>query len=348
MAVTIKDVAQLAGTSVAAVSVTLNGSASKTIRVGEETRRKIYAAAAQLGYVSNPIAKSLATGKTGAIGLLLPYADAFVDQNPFCNEVMTGVLHEVVRRQYNIMLFTATAGMNMDQIASMIYSRVEGVIVVLPPKDCSLYAKCERRKIPCVSILGEPEPEVWTVNSDDREGGRLAARHLINVGHKRLAILEGEVDNLTTAPRREGFCEVCREAGVEVIVEPSGFDWRMGDHAMRKILTRPKSDWPTAVFGANDLCAEGAMRVAREYGLSIPEDMAFVGYDDTWFAAMTQPPLTTVHMPIAEMGSQAAKMLINRLEGTAVDEIHKVLPVSLTIRNSCGQNVSIAKWAKRA
>ncbi len=338
MAVTIKDVARVAGTSVAAVSVTLNGSQSKTIRVGEETRRRIFAAAAQLGYVSNPIAKSLATGKTGAIGLVLPYADAFIDQNPFCNEVMSGILHEAVVRQYNIMLFTATNGIALDQVAMHLDSRVEGLLLVMPPAESALYLKCERRKIPCVSILREPEPEVWTVNANDFEGGRLAAKHLAKLGHKRVAILEGSDDVISSALRKQGFCEACAEAGIQVVCEPSGLNWRMGETSMKRLLSRPRSDWPTAVFCANDLCAEGAMRAAREFGLSIPEEMAFVGCDDTWFATMTQPPLTSVHMPLSEMGSLAAKMLISRLEGETVENIQPVLPVSLTVRQSCGQS----------
>ena len=117
MAVTIRDVAKLSGTSVTAVSATLNGSTGGTIRVGESTRERIYAAAAQLGYVSNPIAKSLASGKTKVIGLMLPYADAFVDHNPFCNQVMSGIMREVVHRHYNLMLYTATSG---DQLRRLL------------------------------------------------------------------------------------------------------------------------------------------------------------------------------------------------------------------------------------
>src|SRR5450432_1720236 len=115
MAITIRDVAKLAGTSVSAVSAALNGTTGSTIRLSEATRERIYAAAAQLGYVSNPIAKSLATGKTKVIGLMLPYADAFVDQNPFCAQVMNGIMREVVHRHYNLMLYTATSGMPPDR-----------------------------------------------------------------------------------------------------------------------------------------------------------------------------------------------------------------------------------------
>lgn len=336
MAVTIRDVARLAGTSPTAVSATLSGNSKTNIRVGKETRERIYAAAAQLGYSPSEIAKSLATGKTKVIGLVLPYADAFVDQNPFCSEVMSGIMQEVIDRHYNLMLFTAASGMSYDQIAMLIDSRVEGVLLVMPPDTGAIHLKCERRKIPYVSVLRPPHDNAWTVNCDDYSGGVLAAQHLYELGHRRVAVLQGGEDVNTTAPRRDGFLSVYREAGLEVQVVPAGFGWRFGLAAMQQVLELPRSQQPTAVFAANDLCAEGAMRAAKEFGLDIPSDLSVIGYDDTWFAAMTQPPLTTIRMPIVEMGHRAAKMLIDRLEEIDVPEQNPVLPVSLTIRHSCG------------
>lgn len=340
MAVTIRDVAKLAGTSPSAVSATLSGNTKTNIRVGKETRERIYAAAAQLGYSPSQIAKSLATGKTKVLGLVLPYADAFVDQNPFASEVMSGIMHEVVDRHYNLMLFTATSGMSYDQIAMLIDSRVEGVLLVMPPDDGAIHLKCERRRIPYVSILRDPHEGAWTVNSDDFAGGVLAAERLYSLGHRKVAVFQGSEDVTTSVPRREGFLSVYREAGLSVEVVPSGFGWRHGLTSMKQLVERPTSDLPTAIFAANDLCAEGAMRVAKEHGLSIPSDLAVIGYDDTWFATMTQPPLTTVKMPISDMGQRAAKMLIDRLEGIEVADPNPVLPVSLTIRHSCGSHAA--------
>lgn len=336
MVVTIRDVAKLAGTSPTAVSAVLSGNSKSNIRVGKETRERIFAAAAQLGYSPSQIAKSLATGKTKVIGLVLPYADAFIDQNPFASEVMSGIMQEVVDRQYNLMLFTATSGMSYDQIAMLIDSRVEGVLLVMPPDDGAIHLKCERRKIPYVSVLRKAHPGAWSVNSDDFSGGVLAAEHLYNLGHRHVAVLEGSLDVSTSAPRRDGFLSVYREAGLDVQVVPSGFGWRFGLASMRKVLEGPRSQHPTAVFAANDLCAEGAMRAAREFGLQVPDDLSVIGYDDTWFAAMMQPPLTTVRMPISEMGHKAASMLIDRLEDKEVPDREPVLPVSLTVRHSCG------------
>lgn len=339
MAVTIRDVAKLAGTSVTAVSATLSGTTGGTIRVGQLTRERILAAASELGYVSNPIAKSLATGKTKVLGLMLPYADAFVDQNPFCNQVMSGIMRAVIQRHYNLMLYTATSSVQRDRAASFLDSRIEGLLLVMPPADGAVIAKCRKRGIPFVSLLQSPASDVWTVNSDDYTGGRMAAEHLLSLGHRRIAHLVGSPGVITTQPRLKGFCDALNDAGVEILEEflvPSGFDWRMGMAATQSLLERSHRNLPTALFAANDLCAEGAIRAIRAAGMSVPDDVAVVGYDDTWFATLTQPPLTSVHMPIAEMGELAASMLIARLEGDTSVDPQPMLPVSLTVRQSCG------------
>lgn len=339
MAITIRDVAKLAGTSVSAVSVALNGKVDSTIRISPTTRQRIFAAAQELGYVSNPIAKSLATGRTKVIGLMLPYADAFVDNNPFCSLVMTGVMSEVVKSHYNLMLYTATGGIPLYQASVLIDARVEGLVLVMPPENSSVFDKCQRRGIHYVSVLRDPVDDEWTVNADEYAGGCLAAEHFIRLGHRKIAHFKGATGVSTAEPRFRGFCETLADAGIELpdkYVVQAGFDWHDGQAAMEEILTTCKDDMPTAVFAANDLCAEGALRAIKEAGLTCPDDIAIIGYDDTWFSSMTQPSLTTVHMPIAEMGAMATQMLIQRLENETPVSTNPVLPVSLTIRESCG------------
>ncbi|HTQ09726.1 MAG TPA: LacI family DNA-binding transcriptional regulator [Fimbriimonadaceae bacterium] len=339
MATTIKEVAELAGTSAAAVSATLNGTRSKNIRVGARTRERIYAAAAQLGYLPNPVARSLATGKSRVLGLMLPYVEAFTDHNPFCAQVTNGVLDEMVRSHYNLMLYTGASVQNGSKAAMMIDSRVDGLVLVLPPADSPIFLKCESRDIPYVSILREPVPGTLTVNADDFRGGHLATSHLIGLGHRRIAHLAGTDDVVTSAPRREGYRAALAEHGVradESLILQAGFDWRHGYAAMKELLAKPAALRPTAIFAANDLCAEGAMRAIREAGASIPEDFAIVGYDDTFFATLTQPALTSVRMPIEELGQLAVRLLVNRVERKPIADSHPVLPVSLTVRASCG------------
>jgi LacI family transcriptional regulator len=345
MGVTIRDVAKLAGVSVTSVSAALNGTSGKTIRVGAATREKIYAAAAQVGYISNPVAKSLATGRTKVLGLILPYSDAFLDQNPFCHELMAGIMREVVHDQYNLMLYTASSGIHTDETAALIDSRIDGLLLVMPPEKSPTYEKCVRLGIPYISVLKAPAPGEWTVNADDYDGGRRVGEHLISLGHRKIGHLKGGSEVVTSEPRCRGFRDAISEAGITIREEwfvSSGMDWRMGMNAMERILSLGPKNIPTAVFAVNDLCAEGAIRAVRAAGLSVPNDIAVVGFDDTWYATLTQPPLTTVHMPIQEMGEIAARMLIRRIEGDTDIDTKPVLPVSLTVRRSCGAPESIS------
>ena len=331
MAVTIKEVAKLAGTSAAAVSATLSGRSSN-IRVGEATKERIYQAAAELGYLSNPVARSLATGKTKVIGLLLPYVEAFTDHDPFCAQVTNGVLEEAVRRHYNVMLYTGGTGAAID-------SRVDGVVFVVPPEDSPGFVRCAKRHIKYVSVLREPSPDTLTVNADEFAGGHMATTHLLHLGHRRIAHLTGAPNVCTSHARLEGYKKALADAGIpsyDPYIRTAGFNWEAGYREMNRLLELPASDRPTAVFAANDLCAEGAIRAIREAGLGVPEDVALVGYDDTWFATMTNPPLTSVRMPIAELGQTAVRLLIECMEGRPVAEPHPILPVSLTVRASCG------------
>jgi LacI family transcriptional regulator len=344
MGITLKDVAREAGTSIASASATIHGSSGDSIRVGAATREKILKAAADLGYVGNPIAKSLATGKARAVGLMLPYVEAFVDENPFCAQVMHGVFEEAVRRHYNLVLYTAADGSQTRRFAHLIDNRVDGVLLVMPSDTSEVFARCEAQKLPHVSVLTDSTDTGWGVNADDYHGGFLAGQHLCQLGHRKICHLSGSVEVPTTVNRALGFRDALVQVGAEpdrIDVVESGFSSQHGFKAMNRVLRRPRAEWPSAIFACNDLCAEGAMRAIREKGLRIPEDFAVVGFDDTWYASMTQPPLTSVRMPIREMGQRAAKMLIDRLEEIEVTETRPILPVSLTIRESSGGEVRL-------
>ncbi len=338
---TIRDVAKLAGTSVSAVSAVLNSNGRHNIRVGPATRERICVAAAQLGYTANPIAQSLVTRKTGVLGLVFPYSSAFTDRNPFCTQVMSGVFEEVVREKYNLMLHTAIGDdWNDAHEKALLDPRVDGVILVLPTNDSPIVARCLQEGFPCVTVVYEPHsPEVYAINADEVAGGRLATEHLLALGHRRIAHLAGNPNVATTEGRKRGYLAALESAGLDLDPElliPAGFDWKDGYAAAEHLLVMPPAQRPTAIFAANDLCADGVLRGLHERGVRVPEEMALVGYDDTWFAAMTNPPLTSVYMPIYEMGMLAAKMLIARVEGREVAECQPILPVKLSVRESCG------------
>ncbi len=339
---TIRDVAKLAGTSVGSVSAALNGTGKHNIRVGLETRARIHDAARQLRYTPNPVARGLATRRSGVIGLAFPYAGAFIDRNPYTTQIMQGVFEEVVREKYNLMLHMAVGG-NEEGIAENILldPRMDGLILVLPAPGSHVLAKCRDRQYPCVAVTGGTDtPNISTINADDVAGGKLGTQHLIDLGHRRIAYLCGSSSVSTSVPRRIGYLSALREHGIEAsseLILDSGFDWRDGYDSMAALLELPREKRPTAVFAANDLCADGVLRLLRERGLSVPDDISVVGYDDTWYAEMTGPKLTSVHMPIYEMGVLAAQVLIAIVRGEEAPPTQHLLPVHLTVRESTKQ-----------
>jgi len=329
---------------VAAASTVLSGSVAASTRVSQATRERIADAARRLGYVPHPHARSLATRRAGAIGLVFPYVQAFTDQNPFCNGVMVGVFQEAISQKQNIMLFTAPAQDGETPLETDIVSpRVDGLVIVLPRPGSPLLDHCRSKKFPFVTVVHEPAPDEFSVNADDYEGGRLATEHLIGLGHRRIAHLVGDPKVSTSRLRREGYEAAMAEAGLRVdqrLLIPAGFDWSDGVRGMDRILALPASQRPSAVFAANDLCAMGVLKRMQEVGLRAPDDISVVGYDDTWIAETTDPPLTSVRMPIREMGVEATRLLISQVGGKDLSERQIVLPVSLTVRESTSSRLS--------
>src|SRR5579871_3987646 len=227
MPVTIRDVADLAGTSVAAVSAVISANRSHNIRVGSKTRARILEAAAELGYTPNPLAKSLVTGKTGVIGLVFPYSRAFTDGNPFSTCIMSGVFEEVVRERYNVMLHTAVGDdWSGADTNALLDPRVDGLLLVLPTPHSALIARCRKSRFPYVALVYDTDdPEIFTVNADEVTGGRLATEHLLQTGHRRIAHLMGDPRVATSAPRQRGYLAALEAAGIpkeEAQIVPAG------------------------------------------------------------------------------------------------------------------------------
>lgn len=338
---TLRDVANLANTSPAAVSATLNGTAAGKVRVGQATRQRILDAAKQLGYTPNLVAQSLALKRTGVLGFVFPYSHAFVDRNPFCTQIMAGVFEAAVDTQCNLMLHTALGDdWNAADDSALIDARVDGLLLILPTQNSPVVARCRRERFPFVAVCYQPSSnEDFTVNADDFAGGRLAAAHLLGLGHRRIAHLVGDLFVATAAPRLAGYRAAMQASGITPDpdwVVPAGFNSQGGYQAMKQLLALPLYRRPTAVFAANDQCAEGALLALKEAGLRVPDDMAIVGYDDTWYAERAQPALTSVRMPIAYMGGYGVRLLLAQVKKEKIPERQITLPVSLTIRHSCG------------
>ncbi|HEY3782398.1 MAG TPA: LacI family DNA-binding transcriptional regulator [Fimbriimonadaceae bacterium] len=330
------DIANRAGTSIAAVSVTLNGAKSKTLGVSPATREKILQAAEELGYRRNPLAGSLATGRTHVIGFMLPSVEGYSDHDPFYTLVANGITGAASARGYNVMLYTATAENQGLRAARMIDKRIDGLVLVSPPSSSPIYEECERQGIPVATILGDDTATGPHIKSDDYEGGKLATNHLLKLGHVKIAHLHGRFGVSTTLPREQGYKDAMSAAGSSALSVPGDFNRNTGRESTLKLMALPEGERPTAIFAANDLSAHGALDAIRECGLESPKDVAIVGYDDTWYSTVVQPTLCSIHMGVADLGRRAADLLISILEGAYIVDTHPVLPVSLVIRESSG------------
>ena len=339
MGSTMSDIAKRAGTSVAAVSVILNGARSKTLRVGPETRERILRAAEELGYRRNPLASALATGRSKVLALILPEPHSLAQNDPFFSLVTNGVISLAAQQGYSTVLYSSSLAEASREDLELVNRLVAGVVLASPPPYCRIFDECRSQKIPFATIVAGPECAPFTVDSDDYQGGLLATRHLIELGHRRIAHLEGRGSVSTTEPRRRGYFDALADYEIAIdrdLCTPGNFNRADGYSATRELLRLPQHRSPTAVFAGNDLSAHGAIEAIYDAGLRVPDDVSVVGYDDTWYATVSRPALTSVNMNVQGIGEEACKLLLSFIEQGSPVESHVVLPVSLTIRESTG------------
>lgn len=326
---TINDIATKAGLSKASVSRALNGKQD----VDPETRQRIFKIAAQMGYVPSATARALSNGRSNCLGLLVPSLTW-----PWILEVLRGVAEEIERSGYSLMLYTTANGEDserafMSQVLPA--GAVDGLALVIPPGMFEYIGELAKRGMPVVVIDDRGHhPEFPTVATTNFEGGRSATQHLIDLGRRRIAMLNGQLEFGCNIDRLEGYKSALEKASLafEGRHTMTGyFTEESGSSGITRILEAdPSID---AVFAANDLMAFGAMRALRMAGRRIPDDVAVVGFDDIPASAITHPPLTSVHQPLYEMGRTAAGMVMAAVRGESIQD-RVELPTSLVIRAS--------------
>jgi DNA-binding LacI/PurR family transcriptional regulator len=305
---TIRDVAERAGVSKSLVSLALRGSD----QVRPEKRDAVLRAAQELGYRPNAAARSLSEQRTRTVGVLLNDL-----RNPWFVDLLDG-LNSLLHAN-GLRMLLADARLNrrtgQDPADPLLDLGVDGLVVVGTLPDPAALGDVARR-IPVV-LAGSREPAptgVDVVAGDDERGARLAAEHLIGLGHRRIAHIAGygAVGEL----RRRSFEATMRRHGLadQVVVEPSDMTEEGGYRTTVRLLGRP--DRPTAVFAVNDITAIGALSAAGELGLRVPHDLSVVGYDNTSIARLRHVWLTTVDNTSHDIGRRAARCLLERFEGT--------------------------------
>ncbi len=315
---TLSDVAARAGVSVSAVSRVLSDAPSA--RVSDQTRRRIHQAAEELGYRPNFAARALKFARTNVVGLVVPDLT-----NAIFTELMRGVEDEAHRRGYMVLLARAE-GMpeGEESIPRLIgEGRVDGVLVQvgdnMRPQDLRTLVE---GSLPVVFVNSIHPQGAGSVVLQDELGMRLGTQHLIDLGHTRIGLLGGHPASDSATRREAGFRATMADAGIEVPddrVTRLGYDPRSGGIALARLaaLAQP----PTAVVVANVNAAHGALLEARRLGLRVPEDLSIVAMHDAWTAENAWPPLTTVRMPLYELGSAAMSAIFDRITGGVVADI---------------------------
>jgi len=306
----IKDVALRSGVSVTTVSHVVNG----TRFVKEASRLRVEAAVRDLGYVPSAVARSLKHNATRTFGMLIPN-----NSNPYFAEVLRGVELRCFAAGYNVILCNSNDDpkRQASHLRVLAEKRVDGLVLVSCNRDAGLMDIMGELKIPVVLLDREINGVACDlVEVDHLVGGLIATQHLLALGHPRVACLSGPAGLSVSSQRRAGWKQALAQAGVER--EPGDlargdFSPRGGYLAMQTLLKHDPR--PTAVFVCNDLMAFGALAAAREAGIEVPGQLSIVSYDDIELAAYAVPPLTTVVQPKLQIGTLAAEMLLDRVDG---------------------------------
>ena len=329
MPITMADVAARAGVSKTTVSRVLNGKDDLDPATAARVRQVIE----ELGYVPSAGAVSLARGRTRVVGMLVPSLTW-----PWVGEVLQGVVDVVEDEGYGLLLFSATRGEDsIRRFASQVSAKsFDGLVVIEPEGTLDYLEDLHRKGLPVVLVDDrEHRPQFPSVAPTNREGAASAARHLLDLGRRRPVVVAGPEDLGCTEERRVGFAAVYEDAGFPIDpahVVGGDFTFDGGRESVGRLLDAgARFD---CLFAHNDLSAAGALRAMNEAGLRVPHDVAVVGFDDVPLASYTDPPLTTVHQALREMGETAARMLMRHFDGTSLPAAPVLLPTSLIVRGS--------------
>lgn len=334
--ITMKEVAAEAGVSTATVSRVLAG----VNGVGDEVRERVIGAVAKLDYHPNRIARGLRLGQRKVIGVIIPDL-----QNPFFTSVVHGIEGALYSAGYTLLLGNSDGQAEREQLQLGVLrgEGAAGLVFIAGNSTGANYEALRSWGIPVVAVDRRPgELEVDLVCSSNREGMRQALVHLLSLGYKDIALLNGPAGINVAEERLGGYQDVLRSAGIplqESFIIHSDFRQEGGYAAMARFLSMAKP--PRAVVVANNLMTLGALQAIHERQVCIPDDLAIVGFDDMPWATSLRPPLTAVAQPAEELGRTAAELLLERLKDSKRTVRQVVLPTRLMVRASCGARAAV-------
>ncbi|MBP7998247.1 MAG: LacI family DNA-binding transcriptional regulator [Chloroflexi bacterium] len=334
MPLTLEEIGRLAGASRSTVSRVINGQRG----VREETRQRVLQIVAETGFHPNAAARSLAGHRAQIIGLVIPLSVQFLFTDPYFPRLIQGISQACNQHDYTLSLYLFQTAEEEKTIYSRVLRTgfVDGIIISSTQLDDPLIPQLLEHQIP-FSLIGRPEnaPSASYVDVDNVEGGFVATTHLIRLGYQRIATITGHLNAVAGVDRYMGYKQALQACGRGLqphLIANGDFSEAGGYTAMRQLLPHH----PDAVFVASDMMALGALRAIQETGLSVPKQIALVGFDDMTPTPMIETPLTTIRQPIRSLGTQAVEMLIDLLNNGLTPPRRQILPTELVIRNSCG------------
>ncbi len=323
---TSKDVARLAGVSQSAVSRTFTPGASAS----PETREKVLAAARELGYRPNFIARSLNRQSTRLIGIMMLKID-----DPFYARLLNVFTQKLQEKGYWSLLLKAEDTTALENaLPQALQYQVDGIVLTSATLSSSLASHCASLGVPVVLCnRSSLDIEVNAVSCDHSGGARMLADLLCRAGHRRIAYMAGEEASSTNRERDRGFSAKLAEHGMKVWRRASGdYSYESGFRAAAELFAGPGR--PDAIFCANDFMAMGAMDRAREMGVRVPQDVSIVGFDDVTMAAWPQYDLTTIHQPVNRLVELTIDVLLSAISSPDSERTIRILPGTLVTRGS--------------
>jgi DNA-binding LacI/PurR family transcriptional regulator len=327
---TIRDVAGAAGVSIATVSRVLNGRPD----VAPATRERVRRAVRDLAFSTNRSARSLAGGRTFLVAVTVPLVEA-----EYFSRILGGAAEELHEQDMQLVLAPT---LHLRERAAALLARLasgmtDGALLILPEESSAELRALARGGYRFVVIdpLESLDEGVPSVSATNAHGGRAATEHLLSLGHRRIGVITGVPDWPASIERLNGHRAALASAGVvwdPALVVESDWAFEGGESATAGLLDLPKP--PTAIFAFNDNMAIGALREARTRGIKVPDDLSIVGFDDSEQATTTNPALTTVHQPLAEMGRMGVSLLLRLLENRGDEGMRIELKTRLRVRES--------------
>ncbi|HTB96984.1 MAG TPA: LacI family DNA-binding transcriptional regulator [Terracidiphilus sp.] len=330
-------IAKEASVSLGTVSHVINGTAT----VREPLRKRVLKAIKRLGYEPNELSRGLRLNRTNMIGMIIPDIT-----NPFFPGVVRGVEDVAYQDSYRLVLCNTDNDPAKENVyLAQLKTFLPAGILIIPSLDSTISENLNGPPVVCV----DRRPEGWKgdlVTVGNHAGAYKAARHLIEAGHIQIGVISGPSHLTNARERLQGFCEALSDANISIApeyIQEALFDRASGfTSAMRLLQLLPR---PTAIFATNDLMAMGALLAIRESKLSCPGDVSIISFDGLDVTELTDPALTTVYQSGYQLGYSAARLLLERIQGSEEPPKEIVLDTELRIRNSVGHMQSRAKTA---